>query len=115
MVLSRFVAEHLTGLFRFLIFIVPCWMEAPWFHTVLTMLEYALWQYSMAKDVNRDVLVDQVLIGLPSLHCTVWLLKNVCCADKGSLPQSVRKWWGDLRMYNKGLLEMLETVGKVVC
>ena len=38
--------------------------------------------------------VGQVLKGLPYLHLTLWLLSNVCYADRGSLPQSVRQWWG---------------------
>ena len=28
--------------------------------------------------------------GLPLLHLTLWLLRDMCCIDKGSLPQSVR-------------------------
>ena len=43
-----------------------------------------------------DVLLGQVLKGLPYLHLTLWLLSDVCYADRGSLPQSVRQWWGQL-------------------
>ena len=38
-------------------------------------------------------------LGLPYLHLTLWLLSNVCYADRGSLPQSVRQWWGNLSAY----------------
>ena len=33
-----------------------------------------------------------VLKDLPSLHWTLWLLRDIYCADKESLPQSVRPW-----------------------
>ena len=39
LVLSKFLAEHVTGQFRFLILMALCWMEASWFPTVLNMLE----------------------------------------------------------------------------
>ena len=35
LVLSRFLAEHVTGKARFLILVVPCWMEASWLSRVL--------------------------------------------------------------------------------
>ena len=37
--LSNFLADHVTGQFRILILVAPCWMEAPWLPTVLSMLE----------------------------------------------------------------------------
>ena len=40
-----------------------------------------------------DVSVGQVLKGLPYLHLTIWLLSNVFCAARGSLPQFLRQWW----------------------
>ena len=30
LVLSQFLAEHVTGQFRLVILVAPCWMEAPW-------------------------------------------------------------------------------------
>ena len=48
------------------------------------------------KDPIMDVSVGQALKGLQYLHLTIWLLSNVCYADRGSLPQSVRPWWGQL-------------------
>ena len=32
--------------------------------------------------------------GLSYLHLPLWLLGDMCCADKGSLAQSVRQWGG---------------------
>ena len=50
----------------------------------------------VVKDLVMDVLVGQVFRALPYLHLTIWLLRNMCCAVKGSLPQSVRWWQGQL-------------------
>ena len=36
------------------------------------------------------------------LHLTLWLLSDVCYADRGSLPQSVRQWWGQLKHLCQG-------------
>ena len=38
LVLSKFLAEHVKGQLRLLILVASCWMEAPWFPTVLNML-----------------------------------------------------------------------------
>ena len=46
------------------------------------------------KNVVMDVLVGQALKGLQYLHLTLSLLSDVCYANKVSLPQSVRQWWG---------------------
>ena len=41
-----------------------------------------------------DVSVGQALNGLPYLHLTLWLLSDVCCADRGSLSQCVcQQYW----------------------
>ena len=87
LVLSRFLAEHVKGHLRLLILVAPCWNEAPWLPTFLNML----------ADLIMDVLVGQVLKGLPYLHLTLWLLSNVCYTDRGSILQSVRQWWGQLK------------------
>ena len=71
-------------------------MEAPWLPTVLTMLEDIPWQCPVVKHFIMDVLVGQVLRGLPYLHLTLWLPRDMCCPDKGSLLQSVRWQWGQL-------------------
>ena len=33
---------------------------------------------------------------------TLWLLSDVCYANKGSLPRSVRWWWGQLKRLRQG-------------
>ena len=66
-------------------------MEAPWIPTVLNMLA-DIPQFPIIKDLIMDVSVSQVLRGMQLLHLTLWLIREVCCSDKGSLPQSVR-WW----------------------
>ena len=38
LVLSKFLAEHVTGQFRLLIVVAPCWVEASWLSTILNML-----------------------------------------------------------------------------
>ena len=59
-----FLAEHVKGQLRHLILVVPCWMEAPWFPTVLNMLADVPQQCSIVKDLIMDVLVGQVLKAL---------------------------------------------------
>ena len=46
------------------------------------------------KDLIVAVLGGHVLRDLSYLHLTLLLLIDVCCEDRGSLPQSVRQWWG---------------------
>ena len=94
LVLSRFLAEHVTGQFRLLILVAPCWMEAHGLPRVLNMLADIPWCCPIVKDLIMDVSLGQVLKGLTYLHLTLWLLRDMCCADRGSLPQSVRQqWW----------------------
>ena len=51
-----------------------------------------------------DVSVGWVLQGLLPLHLTLWLFRDVCYADMGSLSQSVRQWWGDSSIYDKSYM-----------
>ena len=113
LVLSTFLLEQVTSQFR-LILEVPCWIEAPWLPTVLNMLiDVPLW-CPVVKDLNTDVSVDQVLKGLPLLHLNFWLLRDVSCVDKGSLPLSA-SGLGDLSVYSKSLPAVLETMSILVC
>ena len=89
------LAEHVKGQLRLLILVAPCWMEAPWLPTVLNMLADIPQCCPIIKDLVLDVSVGYVLKGLPYLHLTLWLLRDVCCMDRDSLPQPVRQWWGD--------------------
>ena len=92
LVLSKYLAEHVNAELRYLILMVPCWVEAPWLPTVLNMLADVPQWCPLVKDLVTDVLVGQVLKGLPYLHLTLSQPSDVCYADKGSLPWSVR-WW----------------------
>ena len=96
-VLSKFLAEHVKGLLRQVILVAPCWMEAPWLPTVHNLLADIPQQCPIIKDLIVDVSGGQVLQGLPYLHLTLWLLSDVCYADRGSLPQSVRQWQRQLK------------------
>ena len=91
LVLSKFLAEDVNSQLRHLILVAPCWMEAPWLPTILNMLADFPWWCPIVKDLIVDVLVGQVLKGLQYLHLTLWWLCDVCYADRGSLPQSVRQ------------------------
>ena len=102
LVLSKFLAEHVNGQLRHLLLVASYWMEAPWLPTVLNMLADVPRWCPIIKDLIMDVLVGQVLKGLWYLHLTLWLLSDVCYADRGSLPQSVRQWWGQLECLHQG-------------
>ena len=102
LVLSKFLAEHVNRQLRRLLLVAPCWMEAPWLPTVLIMLVYVPQQCPLLKDLIVDVLVGQALKGLQYLHLTLWLLSDVCYADWGSLPQSVRQWQVQLEHLHQG-------------
>ena len=84
-------------------------MEAPWLPTVLNMLEDIQQHCPVIKDLFMDVLVGHGFKGVPYLHFTHWVLRDMCCTDRGCLLQYVRKWWGKL-----GCLEQRSTsnVGK---
>ena len=94
LVLSKFLAEHVNGQLRHLLLMAPCWMEAPRLPTILNMLADVPWWCPLVKDLVMDVSVGQALKGLRYLDLTLWLLSNVCYADRGSLPQFVRQWQG---------------------
>ena len=96
LVLSKFLAEHVNGQLRHLPLVAPCWMEAPWLPTVLNMLADVPQQCPLVKDLVVDVSVGQVLKGLQYMHLTLWMLSDMCYADRGSLPCSFRQWQGQL-------------------
>ena len=88
---------------------------APWLPKALSMLADIPWRCPIVKDLVVDVSVGRALKGLQYLHLTLWLLSDVCYANKGSLPQSVRWWWGQLERIVTGLPAVLEGVGWLVC
>ena len=91
-VLSTFLVEHVQGQLRCLILVAPCWMKTPWLPTVLNMLIDIPPVVSHHKNLVMEVFIGQALKGLPYLLLILWQLSDVCYADRGSLPQSVR-WW----------------------
>ena len=90
LVLSMFLVENVTGQFRLLIQMASLWIEATWLPVVLNMLVDIHHCCPIVQNLVMDVSLDQVLKGLPSLQLALWLISDVCCADRGSLPQSVR-------------------------
>ena len=64
---------------------------------LFSMLEDALHHCPIAKGLIKDVLVDEVVKVLQLLCLTSWLLRDMCFTYKGSLPQSVGQWHGQLK------------------
>ena len=90
-------------------------MEAPWLPTALNMLaDVPLW-CPIVKYLIIDVLVGQVLKGLQYLHLTLYQLSDVCYADRGSLPQSVRQWQGQLKSLHQRSTSSAEKMGQLMC
>ena len=90
LVLSTFLTERVTGQFILLIFVVPGCKEASWLLTVLNMLADIPCQCPIIKDLIMDFMLSHMIKDLILLHLTLWMLKGVCCADRGSLLQSFR-------------------------
>ena len=111
LVLSIFLVEHVIGWFRLLILIIPCYMKALWLPTVLNLLKDIHHWFLMVKYLFRNISVDQVPRGLPLLYLSLWLLKVMCCIDKGSLPQSVRQWLEHLQQRPSGNVGKHQQVG----
>ena len=106
-----FLAEHITHQYKVLTLIVPCWMEAAQLPSILCMLEEFLLN-CYGKISHQEYLNDLVPRCLPSLHSTLWLLKDISCEDKSfsflNLPGISRD---TSNIYNKSLLVMLERMG----
>ena len=98
---------------RHLILLAPCWIEAPWLPTILNMSTDVPWQCPIIKDLVMDNSSGQVLKGLQCLHLTLWLLSNVCLANRGSLPQSVRQWQGQFKCLCQGSTSHVRKNGPV--
>ena len=90
LLLSKFLAEYVKGQVRPLILVALCWMEAPWLPIVPNMLADVPQCCPIMKDHIVDVSVGHVLKGLPHQHLTHWLPRDMCHADRDSLPQSIR-------------------------
>ena len=108
LVLSSFLVKHVTGQFRLLILVAPYWMEAPWLPSVLNILGDIPQHFPVIKGLDVNVLVGHVLKGLPYLYLTLWMLRDMCCTDKGSLPSLSGSGKGNSIIDNKYLPAMLE-------
>ena len=71
MILAKFLTECVTGQFSLFILVAPCWMEAPWLPTILSMLEDIPQGYPILKDLIMDVLLGWILKSLKLLHLTL--------------------------------------------
>ena len=73
-----------------LILVASCWMVAPWLPTVLNMMVDIPHHCPVVNDLIVEVFIGHVLKSMLYLHLTLWLLRDMCCADRGSILQSVR-------------------------
>ena len=79
LIISKFLAEHSTGQFKFLIPNVPYWVQVSWLPTVLNMLEDIPHQCPLIENCIRDALfrlsrqwsVIAVFIPLAAQRCVV--------------------------------------------
>ena len=60
-------------------------------------------QCPLIQDLMMYVSASQVLMGLQSQDLTFWLLRDVCCVDKGCLTLSVRSDGNNLSIYIKNI------------
>ena len=74
--LCQILTECVTGPFRPLILVAPCWMKAPWLLTVLKMLENIPCLCSVVKDSSRIFQQAKCSKVLTSLHLTLCLLQR---------------------------------------
>ena len=91
LILCKFLVEHVTGQLKLLVLVVPCWMGVSLSSHSPQCIQCSL-QCSIVKNIVLDVLVGWVLKDLTLLHLTFLVLRDACCTDRGSLPQSVRQW-----------------------
>ena len=68
LVLCTYVAEHVTGQFRLLILVEPCWMEGSWLLTVVNMLKDIPYFCPIIRNV-QNVSVGRRVLSL--LHLTL--------------------------------------------
>ena len=74
LVLSRLLAEHVTGQFKLLILVVPCSMEGPWLPIALNILEDIHHKDPIIKNLVMDIselFIVQTRV-LLSMSCSVW-------------------------------------------
>ena len=114
LVLSKFLTEHVKGQLRLLILVAPCWMETPWLPLILNML----------ADVPQCCPIIKRSRGVFGRPCAQWcaissfnpLTAQRCVVQTGVLFLSLSGSGGSkLSTYSKGLLAVLEGMGRLVC
>ena len=96
LVLAKFLAEHVNGQLRHLLLVAPCWMGS----SLASHSSQHAGRCSLA--VSHHKRSHCGCFGRPGAEGSVvsafnpWLLSDMCYADKGSLPRSVRQWQGQL-------------------
>ena len=97
--------------FRLLLLVAPCWMEGLGFPQFSTCWNTFLISVPLSCCRCFCRLGAQ---GSAIAAFTLWLLRDVCCTDKGSLPQSVRHLQDDSCIYNNSLPTVLERIDMLV-
>ena len=116
LVLSKFLPEHLNGQLRYLILVVPCWMEAPWLPTVLNMLADVPRQCPIIKRschgcFGRPGTQGSAISGFNPLAAQ----QHVLCRQGFLFLSLSGGGGGNSNIYIKGLPAVLERMGQMVC
>ena len=88
-------------------------MEACLLPTVLNMLADVPRSCPIIKDLIVDVLAGLVLKGLPYLHLSLWLLRDVCCTYRVLFLSLSGQWQWQLEHQCQRLPAILEGKGQV--
>ena len=102
LVQSKFLTEHVTGEFRLLILVAPCWMEVPWLPTVLNILQDIPRHCCVVKDLIIGCFVRLGAQGSAIstfnhlgaqgyMLCRLWFSSSVFQALVGATPTSTLK------------------------
>ena len=87
-VLSKFLEEHVKVQIRLLILVASCWMEVPWFPTLLSMFTDVSWFYPLIKDLIMDVF-DRPHIQGPNISASNPLSAQRCVLHRQGISSSV--------------------------
>ena len=102
LVVSTFLAEHVSGQLRHLLLVAPCWMEAPWASHSSQHVGRCSSVVSHHKRSCCGCFSRPGTQGSAISAFNLWLLSDVCYANRDSLPWSVRQWQGQLEHLCQG-------------
>ena len=105
-------ASTVLLLFQYAFLPISMWKRII-FLPVLNMLENVLWHCPFIKSLAVVVSGGQVPKGLPYLHLSLWLCRDIWYTDMGSLPHSVRQWQGQLKHLHQRSTSNVGKNGKV--